>query len=140
MSVLQLLKEKDAMSRVSLIAGLLCVIDLVIYAIYGAVYNYFDLVAFLSLLFAGVCCIGYGMIDKRIGEWLNLAAVILLSLSLCLIFLNSMPVWADRVNNITMYGSRGTLGPVITILAFNLVSAVMELVTCFSAKKGGKTE
>lgn len=134
----KILRGKGKMSYVSLISGGLCLLDLIIYTIYGAVYDYFDIVAFLALLLAGLCCIGYMLGTSGHTEWLNLLAVLLLSLSLCLIFLNSIYVWADRVNNITMYGSRGTLAPVITILAINLVSLVAELVTCFCVRKEEK--
>ena len=52
-----------------------------------------------------------------------------------LFFLNSYPVWADRLNNITMYGSRGTLFPVISIMILCFVTVIIEIVSCFTRKE-----
>lgn len=46
----------------------------------------------------------------------NLLSVMCLSGAIALFFLNSFPVWADELNGITMYASRGGLPPVIVIL------------------------
>ena len=53
-----------------------------------------------------------------------------------LFFLNSYPVWADRLNNISMYGSRGTLLPVITLLVLMVAAIVVGIVSCFTQKEG----
>ncbi|MFR1309401.1 MAG: hypothetical protein ACLSCO_11280 [Gallintestinimicrobium sp.] len=50
-------------------------------------------------------------------------------------FLNSYPVWADRLNGIDMYGSRGTLLPVITILVLCFATAIIGIVSCFMRKE-----
>ncbi len=53
-----------------------------------------------------------------------------------LFFLNSYPVWADRLNNISMYGSRGTLVPVIALLVLMVAAIVAGIVSCFTQKEG----
>ena len=53
-----------------------------------------------------------------------------------LTLLNSYPVWADRLNNISMYGSRGTLVPVIALLVLMVAAIVAGIVSCFTQKEG----
>ena len=64
------------------------------------------------------------------------AAVACITFGMGLFFLNSYPVWADRLNNISMYGSRGTLVPVIALLVLMVAAIVAGIVSCFTQKEG----
>lgn len=129
---------KDAGARFSLFGAALALVCLVGYCIYGAVYDYFDTVVFggivLGILFAGL----YFLSDTAALGVFNLLSVLCLSAALGLFFLNSFPVWADRLNNITMYASRGGLEPVIAIMVVLIVCILAEIISCFLKKGGSK--
>lgn len=129
------MKGKSRSAYVSMAGGLLSLVTLVVYVIYGCMYDYFDGVVALSLVLGAACAAGYSMIDKKITEFLNLLQVIVVAYGVGLFFLNSYPVWADRVNGIDMYGSRGTLVPVVIIIILFLISDIAGIISCFMRKK-----
>ena len=106
------------------------------FTVYGMVYDYFDTVVFLTLALGMVGMAAYALVDRAWSELLNLAAVACITFGMGLFFLNSYPVWADRLNNISMYGSRGTLLPVITLLVLMVAAIVVGIVSCFTQKEG----
>ena len=128
-------KVKSLSAKVSLLSAALNLVTLVIFCIYSAVYDYFDTVVFLALALGVVCAVLYALMDNKVAEVLNLAAVLCVSFGVGLFFLNSYPVWADRLNNITMYGSRGTLFPVVSIMILCFVTVIIEIVSCFTRKE-----
>lgn len=128
-------KVKSLSAKVSLLSAALNLVTLVIFCIYGAVYDYFDTVVSLALALGVVCAVLYALMDNKVAEVLNLAAVLCVSFGVGLFFLNSYPVWADRLNNITMYGSRGTLFPVVSIMILCFVTVIIEIVSCFTRKE-----
>ena len=129
------MKGKSISAKLSLIAAALNLITLIAFVIYGTIYSYMDSVVVLSLLLSTVCGGVYALVDRKAAEFLNLAQVILVSYGVGLFFLNSYPVWADRLNNITMYGSRGTLFPVISIMILCFVTVIIEIISCFTRKE-----
>lgn len=126
-----MLKNAGPGKKLSQLSALLSLFTLIVYTIYGIVYIYFDWVVFLTLALTVVCAEGYVLLNNRASQYLNLASVACASFGMGLFFLNSYPVWADRLNNISMYGSRGTLFPVISIIVLVFASAIMEIVSCF---------
>lgn len=68
---------------------------------------------------------------------LSLVSAACLSFALGLFFLNSFPVWADNLNGITMYASRGGLAPVVAIAAVMLACILAEIVSCFLSRGKG---
>ena len=119
-------------SKLSQLCALLSLVTLVIYCIYGAMYDYFDLVVFLALAL-GVACAQSYVLYRGFGRGcLNLISVVCLSFGVGLFFLNSYPVWADRLNNIQMYGSRGTLVPVVAMMVLVFLCAIVEIISCFT--------
>ena len=128
-------KATSLSAKVSLLSAAVNLVTLVIFCIYGAVYDYFDTVVFLALALGVVCAVLYALMDNKVAEVLNLVAVLCVSFGVGLFFLNSYPVWADRLNNITMYGSRGTLFPVISIMILCFVTVIIEIVSCFTRKE-----
>ena len=128
-------KVKSLSAKVSLLSAALNLVTLVIFCISGAVYDDFDTVVFLALALGVVCAVLYALMDNKVAEVLNLAAVLCVSFGVGLFFLNSYPVWADRLNNITMYGSRGTLFPVVSIMILCFVTVIIEIVSCFTRKE-----
>lgn len=128
-------KVKSLSAKASLLSAAVNLVTLVVFCIYGAVYDYFDTVVFLTLALGVVCAVLYALMDNKVAEVLNLVAVLCVSFGVGLFFLNSYPVWADRLNNITMYGSRGTLFPVISIMILCFVTVIIEIVSCFTRKE-----
>ena len=129
------MKGKSISAKLSLIAAAVNLVALVAFIIYGAIYSYMDSIVVLALLLGAVCGLAYALVDKKATEFLNLVQVLLVSYGVGLFFLNSYPVWADRLNNITMYGSRGTLFPVISILILCFVTVIIEIISCFTRKE-----
>lgn len=132
---MSIIKEKSRSAKASLLGGAVNLVVLVIYCIYGAVYDYFDAVVFLTLALGIVCAACYALIDRRWTEVLNLLAAVSVSFGVGLFFLNSYPVWADRLNNITMYASRGTLVPVVIIMVMCFAVVIIDAVSCFTGKE-----
>ena len=129
------MKGKSISAKLSLIAAAVNLVALVAFIIYGAIYSYMDSIVVLALLLGAVCGLAYALVDKKATEFLNLVQVLLVSYGVGLFFLNSYPVWADRLNNITMYGSRGTLFPVISIMILCFVTVIIEIISCFTRKE-----
>ena len=129
------MKGKSISAKLSLIAAALNLITLIAFVIYGTIYSYMDSVVVLSLLLSTVCGGVYALMDRKAAEFLNLAQVILVSYGVGLFFLNSYPVWADRLNNITMYGARGSLVPVVAIILLCFATAILGIASCFTRKE-----
>ena len=129
------MKGKSISAKLSLIATAVNLIALVAFIIYGAIYSYMDSMVVLSLLLGVVCGGAYALVDKKATEFLNLVQVLLVSYGVGLFFLNSYPVWADRLNNITMYGARGSLVPVVAIILLCFATAILGIASCFTRKE-----
>lgn len=140
-----MLQLKEKLSRCGFSRKISCavtpigLIALVAYIIYGVVFNYFDTVVCAFLVAGTILGALYFWSESKISDVCNLLAVMCFSGAIALFFLNSFPVWADELNGITMYASRGGLAPVIAILVLLLVYTIAEIVSCFiPAQKGGK--
>jgi len=140
-------KIKNNGIRSNLIVGVTAVaaITLIIYIIYGAVYDYFDIGVFFIMLAALVlygASAAMATMDK--APKTSLAALVLGNIcfawALGFFFLNSYPVWADEVNGITMYNSRGGLFPVITIILLFFICIITGSVAAFKEKKNKEAE
>ena len=129
-------KVKSFSAKSSLVGVVLSAAALIGFTVYGMVYDYFDTVVFLTLTLGVAGMAAYALADRTWSELLNLAAVTCITFGMGLFFLNSYPVWADRLNNISMYGSRGTLVPVITLLVLMVAAIVVGIVSCFTQKEG----
>lgn len=129
------MKGKSISAKLSLIAAALNLITLIAFVIYGTIYSYMDSVVVLSLLLSTVCGGVYALVDRKAAEFLNLAQVILVSYGVGLFFLNSYPVWADRLNNIIMYGARGSLVPVVAVILLCFATAILGIASCFTRKE-----
>ena len=103
------MKGKSMSEKLSLIGAGVGIVTLVIFCIYGLVYDYMDVAVVLSLVLSVACGAGYVLLHAKAAEVLNLLQAVCVSWGVGLFFLNSYPVWADRLNGIDMYGSRGTL-------------------------------
>ena len=126
-------KTKSFSAKAALAGAVLSAAALIGFTVYGMIYDYFDTVVFLTLALGMAA---YALADKVWSELLNLAAVACITFGMGLFFLNSYPVWADRLNNISMYGSRGTLVPVIALLVLMVAAIVAGIVSCFTQKEG----
>lgn len=129
------MKGKSMSVKLSLIAAAAGLITLVVFIIYGAVYDYLDYMVAVTLALGVVCAAGYALVSHKAAEFLNLIQVVLTAYSLGLFFLNSHPVWADRLNNIDMYGARGSLVPVVFIILLFLLTVVCGIGSCFTRKE-----
>lgn len=113
-------------------------VTLIAYVIYGVTFDYLDTVVCVFLAAGTVLSTLHFWLESRGADACNLLAVMCGSGAIALFFLNSFPVWADELNGITMYASRGGLAPVIAILVLLLVYAVAEIISCFvPAQRGG---
>ena len=129
------MKGKSVSAKLSLIAVAVNLITLIAFVIYGTIYSYMDSMVVLSLLLSTVCGGVYALVDRKAAEFLDLAQVILVSYGVGLFFLNSYPVWADRLNNITMYGARGSLVPVVAVILLCFATAILGIASCFTRKE-----
>lgn len=119
-------------SYLNLGAAAMCLITMITFCVYGAVNRYYDSIVCLNIILAMLCFTGYFLFNAyKGGRVLNIIGVILLSFALTFFFINSYPVWADELNGITMYGSRGGLAPVIAIIVMMVLSVVAGIVSCF---------
>lgn len=128
--------KKNLSTRASLLGTAVMVVALAAFCIYGFVYDYFDTAVCIGLVLAAVCAFAYTRLTTLWSEYLNLLSVVCVSFSVGLFFLNSYPVWADRLNHITMYASRGTLVPVVAIMLLMFLAIAVEAVSCFTNKEG----
>ena len=125
---------KSLSARASLIGAALSLIALVVFIPYGIIYDYFDGGVLLALAIGTAFATAYALWDNPVAELFNVLAILFVTYGMGLFFLNSYPVWADRLNNITMYGSRGTLFPVVTIMLLCIASSVAGIVSCWTRK------
>lgn len=129
------MKTMGLSGKLSQLCALLSLVTLIAYCVYGAMYSYFDFVVFLALALGVACAQIYAIMGSGWTCLLNLAAAVCLSFGVGLFFLNSYPVWADRLNNIDMYGSRGTLVPVVTIILLLFACILIGVVSCFTLNR-----
>lgn len=129
------MKATSISAKLSLAAAAVTLVTLVVFVIYGAIYSYLDSVVIIALALGVVCAAVYALAGSKAVEFLNLLQVILVSYGVGLFFLNSYPVWADRLNNITMYGARGSLVPVVAIILLCFAAAILGIASCFSRKE-----
>lgn len=129
------MKKKGLSVKAAFCAAALSLLTLIVFLIYGAVYDYLDYMVALSLILGAACAAAYVFVDHKGVEFLNLAQVVAVSYGLGLFFLNSHPVWADRLNHIEMYGSRGTLVPVVIIMLMFIGAIVLGIISCFTGKE-----
>lgn len=127
-------KDLQSGERESRIGSLIGLVTLIIFCIYGLFYQYFDTVVVLGMFFGIICSEVYLHCKARAAQCLNVVSILCSSFALGLFFMNSYPVWADRLNNISMYSSRGTLFPVVTILVFQVAAILCEVVSCFRVR------
>ena len=128
------IKASGVSGKLSQFSALLGLVSLVACCIYGAVFQYFDLVVLLTIALGVVCMEGYVLSSARPAQLLNMFGVAGYSYAVGLFFLNSYPVWADWYGNFTMYGSRGGIAPVVAIIVLLLVCCVTGIISCFTAK------
>lgn len=128
-------KVKGIGKIAALCGAAIAIITMIAFIIYGVTYDYFDTGVVILLILAAACGVAYALVDAKWSKMLNLLAVLLVGMAMGVFFLNSYYVWADRLNNIEMYGSRGTLVPVIAIIVMCVLSAVAFIVSCFKEKE-----
>lgn len=132
------IKAKGAGAFSSLICAVLSVICLAAYVIYGVTYDYLDAAVALTIVLGAALALFHSLAGEKALGLLNLLSSMSLSYAVGLFFVNSHPVWADRLNNITMYGARGGLEPVILITVLLALAILAVIVSCFSDKGGEK--
>lgn len=120
--------------KVGMVGTIFCVITSLSFAWYGITYDYYDAAVMVAFLLGSISSMSYILLNNKISEICNLFASMCISFGMGIFFLNSYPVWADRLNHISMYGSRGTLAPVIMILTLCVVTVFIESVSCFTRK------
>lgn len=134
-----MLKTKNMGACLSVVSAAIVLAGLAAYLIYGFTFDYFDIGVFAFLAAGAALVAACGLLEKGQTGFFNLAAAVCDSAALGFFFLNSFPVWADNLNGITMYASRGGLGPVIAIMSVLLLGNILEIVSCFM-KGGSKNE
>lgn len=132
------LQSNGRSRNISFFACAVGLVTLAAYCIYGAVFDYFDTVVCGFLVLAIVLDGVHFYMESKAASACNLLSVMCLSGAIALFFLNSFPVWADELNGITMYASRGGLPPVIAILILLFAGALAEIVSCFIPAKEDK--
>ena len=125
-------------NRLRLTAAVLSAVSLAAFTVYGLVFNYFDTFVFGGLALAAVLYAFSGLSKGKLADAALPAGVLSVAAAEALFFVNSFPVWADEVNGITMYNSRGGLVPVIGLLVLLLASAITGIAASFKASKEGK--
>ena len=129
------MKEKlsrcGASRKISGIISVVGLVALAAYIVYGVVFDYLDSVVCLFMGAGIVLNALHFWLDARMAGTCNLLGVMCCSGAIALFFLNSYPVWADELNGITMYASRGGLPPMIAILVLLFAIAVAGIVSCF---------
>ena len=129
------MKGKSISAKLCLAGGAINLLALAVFCVYGVVYSYLDSMVILALALGVACAVAYALVDHKATEFLNLVQVLLVSYGVGLFFLNSYPVWADRLNNITMYGARGGLAPVIVVMLMCFAAVFLAIGSCFTRKE-----
>ena len=140
MNVKEKLGSNGLSRNISMVTALLSLVTLIVYIIYGVTFNYFDTVVCVFLAAAFALSAIHFLIDGKGARACNLLAVMCLSGAIALFGMNSYPVWADELNGITMYGSRGGLVPVVALLVLLLAAAVAEIISCFIPEREKEVE
>lgn len=131
-------EEKKQPNKLRLTAAVFSAVSLIGFVIYGLVFNYFDTFVAGGLMLATVLYAFSAFNKGKLGAIALPSGVLSVAAAQALFFVNSFPVWADEVNGITMYNSRGGLVPVIALLVLLLASAITGIVASFKASKEGK--
>lgn len=130
------LNSKSFSEKAGLAGGALSLVSLIAFCIYGITYSqYFDITVAACFLLGALCSAVYGVSDSKAAEYGPLAGVFFAGFGLGLFFLNSYEVWADWWGGFDMYGSAGGIAPVITIMVITFLSAICDIIACFTVRE-----
>lgn len=137
MKLLDFIKNRSLGFYCGLGAGLLGIINAVIYIIYSTSVGHFNALIFVLLLLAGISCAG--MIFTKF-KFMPLIPALLFSAAFGFYVNDRLIMFEEMINKIYgMTESGAILGVVILIFAFTLVSFIAIAVAAFSGDENGKT-
>lgn len=131
----RLLGGRSAGAYVILAAAVLYLAALVGWIVYASIYSYFNAATLVFTVLAVACAVAAFIAERRSLSFLRLAAVVFAVLGFAFFAYMSMPVWQDELSGFKMYGSRGTLAPVIALFVLFLVGCIIGIVSCFMKEK-----
>ena len=134
MSVKDFLFGKRISGFINLINILLAVISIIIYSVKAVPLKEFSTVVVVCLVFAIVCCAIYAAADFRIADILNLAAAVFMTIALAKLIIDSINIFADGLNGITMFGTSGEIGHIVKAAVIMAVMLIAEIISCFMSR------
>lgn len=119
---------------INLINILLAVISIIIYSVKAAPLKEFSTAVVVYLVFAIVCCAVYAVADFRVADILNLAAAVFMTIALAKLIIDSINIFADGLNGITMFGTSGEIGHIVKAAVIMAVMLIAEIISCFMSR------
>ena len=118
----------------NLINVLLAAISIIVYSTKAVALNEFSTTAVIYLVISMVCCVVYATANFRLADILNLAAAVFMTLAIGNLAIDSINIFADGLNGITMFGTSGEIGHIVSALFIMAVMLAAEIVSCFMGR------
>ncbi len=134
MNIKDFLFGKRISGFINIINILLAVISIIIYSVKAVPLKEFSTAVVVCLALAVICCAVYAVADIRIADILNLAAAIFMTIALANLIIDSINIFADGLNGITMFGTSGEIGHIVKAAVIMSVMLIAEIVSCFMSR------
>lgn len=131
----EIFRNKTVSGYINLLNAILCGIITVAYSISASSANNYNKNVTIYMVVALVCCGIYFLVPHVAADIANLVSVIFITLAIGTFAINSINTFADVLNGISMFGSTGGIGYIITLLAMMGVVLILEIVSCFMRRE-----
>lgn len=131
----KIFSQKRVSSFINLANTILCVIVMISYTVMSKKAGEFNKNVVIYLILAAVCCAVYFLVENKIADIANLAAVVFLTMTIGTFAIGSINTFADALNGISMFGSSGDIGYIVVLLAVLAIVLLAEIVSCFMSRE-----
>lgn len=129
-----LLAGKRATSYLNLAGAVLLVVTGVAYGVSTSSAGAFNAAVIVALLAAAACAVVFALVNAKVADLGNLAAVVLVAYALATFVINSISVLTDMLTGISMFSGGADGGYIIPVAALMAVALVVEIVSCFMSR------
>ena len=134
MKVKELLLGKRISGFLNEISILLQVVSIIIYTANAIRLDEFNAKVVIFLVLAVILEGIYILVNHPVADVSCAVACVMITIAIGRLAIASIGTFADVLNGITMFGSSGELGYIITLLIMMGISLLIQIVSCFMSR------
>lgn len=131
MKIKDILLGKRISGLLNVINIVLGIVSIIVYTANALRLNEFNANVVIFLVIAIALEAVYLLVKHPVAELANVAACVMVTMAIGKLAIASIGTFADVVNGITMFGSSGEIGYIITLLVMMGITLLIEIVSCF---------